>query len=165
MSKSAIMTELPSTAGGYWILRTRDIVRISDDMVDMSGAIPSGKWMLFYDKSLMDAQWIKACEHFDSGRFGENIRAMKVSTFKDNDRSSNPQGGVIIIYTPTAHKDDVMRWGSYIQEAMDYGPAMYFKTEAQTLAGTLATGQHGNHTLSLPRRIHWPYMSASENRR
>ncbi len=165
MSKSAIMTELPSTAGGYWIMRTRNIVRVIDDMVDMSGAIPSKTWMLFYEKSLMDAQWIKACDHFDSGRFGENIRAMKVSTFKDNDRSSNPQGGVIIIYTPTAHKDDVMRWGSYMQEAKDYGPAMYFKTAAQTLAGTLATGQHGNHTLSLPRRTHWPYMSASENRR
>ena len=165
MTSSATMTELPSTAGGYWIYRQRPMREsLIDAQVDASGMIQNGKWMLFYNKNRLDFWWVKACELFDAGRFGDQIISMKVSTSLANSRSSDDTKGVIVIFTPTAHKDDILKWGSMIQEAMDYGDAMYFKTEAQTHAGTGATGQLTNHTLSIPRRNHWPYMSASENR-
>ena len=119
---------------------------IRDEPTENTELVDNGKWMLFYPKSEMDARWQEAIENMHAGRFGV-VRIMKASTFMDNPRSSDSSKGVIILYTSKTSKDLVMESGRLIMEIMRYKATIYFKTNEQTMGGTIATGQVKNHTL------------------
>ena len=143
----------PSTAGGQWVFYYHPDQTIRDEPTENTELVDSGKWMLFYPKSEMDARWQEAIENMHAGRFGV-VRAMKASTFKDNPRSSDSSKGVIILYTSKTSKDLVMESGRLIMEIMRYEATIYFKTNEQTRGGTIATGQVKNHTLYIrPHRV------------
>ena len=153
---------LPSTGTGWWVFDFHPNPTPIDEPVDTMEIVDSGKWMLFYPKSDMDAKWQEACEHMRNGRFGV-VQHMKVSTFRENPRSSDHNKGVIILYTPRANKEVVMESGRRIMEIMEYDVTMYFKTNEQTHAGTAATGQSINHTLYLRPQIRYQDVFADES--
>ena len=119
---------------------------IRDEPTENTELVDSGKWMVFYPRSEMDARWQEAIENMHAGRFGV-VRVMKASTFMDDPRSSDNSKGVIILYTEKTFKDLVMESGRLIMEIMRYEATIYFKTDEQTARGTIATGQVKNHTL------------------
>ena len=139
---------IPSTGADYWVFYRHPNPSIAEKPAETDDVVDDGKWMLFYPKSEMDARWTEACENMLASRFGI-ARTMKASTFRENPRSSDPNKGVIIIYTPRANKDVVMETGRLVMETMQYDTTMYFKTNMQTMTGTAATGQSTNHTLYL----------------
>ena len=157
------MTPLPSTGLGHWVYYPDSVARptptkrqLEDDperptVVRPKQAppeVPFGKWMLFYPKADMDRRWLEACECFEAGKFGI-VDFMKASTFVENPRSSNPNNGVIILYTRPSSETKVMDTGMAVMEAMAYDRTMYFKTDRQTRLGTAATGRFKNHTFAL----------------
>jgi hypothetical protein len=155
--------ELPSTGRGDWVYYPLSATRptptkrhLEDDLErptvvrpkQAPPEVPFGKWMLFYPKSDMDRRWLKACECLEAGKFGI-VDFMKASTFVENPRSSNPNNGVIILYTKPSSQTKVMDTGMAVMEAMAYDRRMYFKTDRQTRLGTAATGRSKNHTFAL----------------
>ena len=92
---------------------------IRDEPTENTELVDSGKWMLFYPRSEMDARWQEAIKNMHAGRFGI-VRLMKASTFMDNPRSSDSSKGVIILYTHKTSKDLVMESGRLIMEIMRY---------------------------------------------
>jgi hypothetical protein len=120
-----------------------------------------GKWMLFYKKYQVDAAWERAMHSYATGLI-EGVQGMKVSTAKPNPRASNPDDAVIIFYCGS--EDDeagTKEIGRRILRAMQYqaegmftptgrpSSCIFWKSESQTMSGTLATGQRRNCTFRL----------------
>ena len=78
----------PSTAGGHWVYSCHPDQTLRDEPTENTELVDSGKWMLFYPRSEMDARWKEAIKNMHAGRFGI-VRLMKASTFMDNPRSSD----------------------------------------------------------------------------
>ena len=138
---SALNEDKPSTSPDFWVYY---------DGLDESrySVNPEGKWMLFYPKEELDVRWVDACSHFDANRF-PCVCAMKVSTLRPNPRASDPNKGVIILYTPYMSEHEQKQVGYAIVSSMGYEERMYYKTDNQTRHGTKATGQTRNHTYSV----------------
>jgi hypothetical protein len=110
-----------------------------------------GKWMLFYPKTNLDLKWKEFCSLYDENNLS-GILSMKCSTSLKSSRSSNQREGVIILYcNNSSNETEILNIGKglspYIQ---DYPKkTIYYKTDIQTLAGTIATGAVANHTYSI----------------
>ena len=57
----------------------------------------TGKWMMFWNKSVLDERWKQAVILYREGKL-TGITSMKVSTKRDNPRASDKTSGVIIFY-------------------------------------------------------------------
>jgi len=129
-----------------------------------------GKWMLFYLNKDIDAVWRKAKSLFRKGRL-IGISAMKVSTARENSRSSDSNSQVLICYCgPVNDEVNVTRYGERLLTEMDYrpfntNPYVYYKSDQQTMAGTRATGQGKNHLykIRVPVRSQAALVDGSSN--
>ena len=116
-----------------------------------------GKWMLFYPKDRMEEKWNLFCKLRDEGKLG-GVQRMKCSTGLYNPRASSQDDGVIILYCcNSSDKDAILETGKclipYLQDYLS--ERIYYKTDIQTSAGTIATGAVYNHTnsLQIPRQF------------
>jgi hypothetical protein len=110
-----------------------------------------GKWMLFYPTSTLDLKWVEFCSLYDESKL-PGILSMKCSTSLKNSRSSNDSEGVIILYcNNSSNETEILNIGNrlvpYIQDYL--GKTIYYKTNIQTRAGTIATGSISNHTYKI----------------
>ena len=109
-----------------------------------------GKWMMFFPMGpTLDAAWRKAKQLYLSGQL-VGIEQMKVSTAYPNPRSADPTYGVVIFYCgPASDEASVRRYGERLLSCMQYDGGktghMAYKSDAQTMRGTAATGQRTNH--------------------
>jgi hypothetical protein len=131
----------PTTFDGYWLYYG-----------DLSGEC-DGKWMLFYDKEVIDNKWEELKMLYDSDKL-TGIVAMKVSGGLDNPRASTKQS-VIILYCG-GNEESILEYGRNLLKYLnDYdGDTIYYKTDLQTRIGTKATGISKNSTyqLKIPSR-------------
>lgn len=113
--------------------------------------IDTGKWMLFYNKSLMNDAWTTATTLYRENKL-VGVKSMKCSTMYENPRADNLDEGVIILYCSESSKSDlIMNIGKLILELFDYKEKqyIYYKTDEQTREGTRATGTLKNYTYQL----------------
>ena len=106
-------------------------------------SIDTGKWMLFYDKHLMNDSWMIAKKLYRDNNFAKDVISMKCSTNYVNPRSSSLDNGIIILYcSNSSNKEKIMNIGKKILERFDYKEKenIYYKTDLQTREGTSATG-------------------------
>ena len=132
---------LPSKTDKYWLIYGK------------WGNI-HGKWMLFFDKSIIDTEWSRFKKLYNECKLGDVI-SMKVSGAKINPRASNKEESVIIIYCPN-NESKINEIGKIIISNLEnYNkPFIYYKSDDQTALGTRATGSIHNHKykLSVPKK-------------
>ena len=113
--------------------------------------INTGKWMLFYDKSLMDESWALAKKLYRENKL-EGVINMKCSTAYENPRASRLDEGIIILYcSNSSNEETIMNIGKNILKIFNYKEQqiIYYKTDLQTREGTIATGSKKNHTYKI----------------
>ena len=114
-------------------------------------SVDTGKWMLFYDKSLMNEAWNIAKKLYRENKL-DGVKSMKCSTTYENPRASTLEEGIIILYcNNSSNEETIMNIGKKIIEMFDYKEQkiIYYKTDLQTREGTIATGSKKNHTYKL----------------
>jgi hypothetical protein len=110
----------------------------------------SGKWMLFYNKQSMNENWILAKKLYRENKL-DGVVSMKCSTLYKNIRAS-PDDHVIILYCNNSNDEEIiMNIGKKILVLFNYieSQTIYYKTDEQTMEGTIATGCIKNHTYKL----------------
>lgn len=114
-----------------------------------------GKWMMFFDKKVLDEKWLQACRLYSEGRL-RGINSMKVSTGFKNPRATNGEKvGIIIFYCGPADLEDwVLEYGWILKTQMEYKGSkkqhyFYYKSDAQTNNGTIATGSKENSSYKI----------------
>ena len=136
-------TTLPSNTFDYpWLVKNNYETAYDDDV---------GKWMLFYDKSIMDENWIIAKELYDENKL-VGVISMKCSTNYINDRASSNDNGIIIFYcNDSINEETIKSIGRNILTQMQYieQKKIFYKTDLQTSSGTNATGNKINSCYSL----------------
>jgi hypothetical protein len=133
--------ELPSqVTDKHWVYARRT--------GEMSMPSNSGKWMLFYDKSVIDDKWLQVKDLLEQGKLGDSA---KCSTAMPNSNASGPKK-VIIVYTADyTDTKDVYRVAKTLHKKLQYEETMYYKTDEQTHAGLYATsGSRKNHMYRYP---------------
>jgi len=142
----AMLHEHPSqVTHAYWVTEFRTDVRPCQKV---------GKWMLFYPKTDLDRMWQLFSGLFTSGKL-EGVVGMKCSTGKKNERASEDDEGVIILYCNDSHNEPhILAVGSRLLPHIGAyrGPYLYYKTDEQTGGGTRATGQTKNHLYRIATR-------------
>ncbi|KAF9179242.1 hypothetical protein BGZ50_007132 [Haplosporangium sp. Z 11] len=145
MSNSSMFrNSIPSqTVDEYWLWAE------SPSNKDFMDSSRTGKWMLFYDKSVLDEKWAAVKRLLEQELLGDSA---KCSTAKENPNSTNPDLGVIIVYTNDyLDQEDVYRIAAVLHEKMEYNRTMYYKTDEQTLAGEYSKyGSQKTHIYSYP---------------
>jgi len=114
-------------------------------------SVDTGKWMLFYDKSLMNEAWVLAKKLYRENKL-DGVKSMKCSTAYENPRASQLDEGIIILYCfNSSNEETIINIGKKILEMFDYKEKqiVYYKTDLQTREGTIATGSKKNHTYKL----------------
>jgi DNA polymerase III epsilon subunit-like protein len=114
-------------------------------------SVDTGKWMLFYNKSLMNEAWFVAKKLYREHKL-DGVETMKCSTAYENPRASQFNEGIIILYcNDSSNEEIIMNIGKKIIEIFDYKERqiIYYKTDIQTHKGTFATGSKKNHTYKL----------------
>ncbi|KAG0250951.1 hypothetical protein DFQ27_009120 [Actinomortierella ambigua] len=136
-------TQIPSqTFDEYW-LWARSPTR------GFQGGQRTGKWMLFYDKSVLDEKWAMVRQMVEQDRLGG---LAKCSTALGNSNATSAKTGVIIVYTPDyQNQEEVYEVAVTLHETMQYHRTMYYKSDEQTLAGVYAKhGSTKNHIYRYP---------------
>jgi hypothetical protein len=114
-------------------------------------SVDSGKWMLFYDKSLMNEAWFLAKKLYRENKL-DGVKSMKCSTAYENPRAATSEKGIIIFdCNNSSNEEIIMNIGKKIIEMFDYKEQkiIYYKTDLQTREGTIATGSKKNYTYKL----------------
>ncbi|KAF9934676.1 hypothetical protein FBU30_001000 [Linnemannia zychae] len=108
-----------------------------------------GKWMLFYDKSILDEKWAAVKQLIQEDQLGG---IAKCSTAMENPNAISSKTGVIIVYTSDyQNQEEVYNVAKVLYDKMDYKRTMYYKTDQQTLAGTYRKyGSKKNHIYRYP---------------
>ncbi|KAG0309779.1 hypothetical protein BGZ98_008237 [Dissophora globulifera] len=139
----ATPTSLPTqTVDNYWLWAK------SPTKGFMSGP-RTGKWMLFYDKSVLDEKWAVVKILVENDLLGG---LAKCSTSKENPNATSSKSGVIIVYTSDyLDQEEVYRVAVILHEKLEYQRIMYYKTDEQTYAGAYAkNGSKVNHIYHYP---------------
>lgn len=116
----------------------------------------SGKWMLYYNNSLMNEKWTLAKNIYRKNKL-DGVISIKCSTAKINPRASSNDDGIIILYcSNSSNKKKIMNIGYTIIESFNYKKQkyIYYKTNEQTYEGTIATGKKKNHTYRLENKLY-----------
>ncbi|KAK3834034.1 MAG: translation initiation factor eIF 4e-like domain-containing protein [Linnemannia gamsii] len=116
---------------------------------DILGGPRTGKWMLFYDKSVLDEKWATVKQLVEQDMLGG---LAKCSTAKENPNATSSKSGVIIVYTSDYQdQEEVYRIAVILHEKLEYNRTMYYKTDEQTHAGAYRKyGSQKNHIYSYP---------------
>jgi len=128
-------------------------------------SIDTGKWMLFYNKSLMNEAWVLAKKLYRENKL-DGVKSMKCSTACENPRASTLDEGIIILYCNNSSNEElIMNIGKKIIEMFDYkeNQFIYYKTDLQTREGTIATGNKKNHTYKLFNTLHGSTLFLQED--
>jgi len=109
----------------------------------------TGKWMLFYDKSVIDERWTAVKTLVEHDLLGG---LAKCSTARENSNATSSKTGVIIVYTSDyLDQEEVYRVAVTLHEKMDYKKTIYYKTDDQTYSGLYAkNGSKVNHLYRYP---------------
>lgn len=102
--------------------------------------------MFFKKGEEMDEKWKVACDLYHQGKL-TGIRSMKVSTtLYDPKRTSDVTNSVICFYCgPANDETSLMAYGKNLLTHISYGSNfLNYRSDAQTRAGTFATGQKIN---------------------
>jgi len=132
-------------------LEVSDSPWLDENKNDGVKSVDIGKWMLFYDKSLMNEAWNIATKLYRENKL-DGVKSMKCSTAYENPRASTLDEGIIILYcNNSSNEETIMNIGKKIIEMFDYKEKqiIYYKTDLQTREGTFATGSKKNHTYKL----------------
>ena len=116
----------------------------------------TGKWMLYYDNSLMNEAWLLAKKCYRENKL-EGITSMKCSTLYNNPRALQSNDGIIILYCcNSSNEDSIMNIGKKMLDTLDYKKRkfIYYKTDEQTHDGTIATGSTKNHKYLLYNHLY-----------
>jgi hypothetical protein len=127
------------------------VVETKDDVFEKIKNIGVGKWMLFYPKILLNEKWEHAKQLYRNNKL-KDIFAMKCSTNYVNPRAPNSEEGIIILYCSDSYNEEkIMNIGKTILQFFDYNERkiIYYKTDFQTIKGTVATGSNINYTYKL----------------
>ena len=114
-------------------------------------SVDTGKWMLFYDKSIINQSWVLAKKLYRENKL-DGVTCMKCSTLRENPRASTSDKAIIILYcNNSSNEKKIMNIGKKIIEMFDYKEQqiIYYKIDLQTYEGTIATGCKKNHTYKL----------------
>ena len=107
----------------------------------------SGKWMLFYRPDRIDRQWQRAVHLLATGRLN-GIHTIKVATARPNPRASSNAKVLVFYCSPCTDRPKVMAAGRCLLTLFSgysrLSPYLYYKSDAQTMGGTRATGQLRN---------------------
>ena len=93
----------------------------------------TGKWMLFFEKSILDEKWTQ-CKKLYNEKALNNVLSLKCSTNGDDDKKD----GVIIFYCNNSNDEcSILETGSMIIDALNYNENkfIYYKTDQQTRQG------------------------------
>lgn len=141
-------TELPSNTFDYpWLCENNYDTAYGNDV---------GKWMLFYEKPIMDVNWILAKEKYNENKL-VGVISMKCSTNYVNPRASSGSSGVIILYcNSSTNEENIKNIGRNILTQLNYihQKTIYYKTDLQTKNGTCATGNKINSSYSLGNNLY-----------
>lgn len=88
-----------------------------------------GKWMLFYNKNIINDKWKKVLELFKENKL-EGVINVKVSTNMKNQNNNMSNSSVIVLYCDNSRdKKTIINIGKKIQELMEYTEqkCMYYK--------------------------------------
>lgn len=106
-----------------------------------------GKWMMFFTKSVLDANWRQVRALYRAGKL-PNVMSMKVSTAMPNPRSTDNSSGVIIFYVgmpaksgKQAEEEIIKKLGEKLVKLFNYASRngrIYYKADKQTALGTQA---------------------------
>tara|TARA_Y100001958_G_C21213971_1_gene539458 strand:- start:1172 stop:1657 length:486 start_codon:yes stop_codon:yes gene_type:complete len=123
---------------------------------DNCDPIDIGKWMLFYDKLLMNDAWSCTKKLFRENKLTDII-SMKCSTAFENPRASTLDEGVIILYcSDSSNKEKIMNVGKNILKLLNYKKRkyIYYKTDNQSRNGTRATGTEKNYEYKIYNHLY-----------
>lgn len=139
--------------GQYWVhySKNNDRGAAPPPSSEGRGFHDIGKWMLFYDKSLMNEKWAEVVSLYNENKL-EGVIKMKCSTNRPNPRASESHKGVIILYCNDSHNSQkILKIGKNILEFLKCTSqhTIYYKTDVQTREGTRATGSNTNNTYKL----------------
>ena len=113
-----------------------------------------GKWLLFWkDPVVLERKWAEAKRAFDDGLL-PGVTRMKMCA----GGASGHSAGVLVLYCDrSSDRDHIMAVGDVILWAFRYDESEYifYKTDAQTVTGTSATGQATNHSYKSNRNPHY----------
>jgi len=132
-------------------LEVSDSPWLSENNNEGAKSVDNGKWMLFYDKLLMNEAWVLSKKLYRENKL-DGVKSMKCSTAYENPRASTLDEGIIILYcNNSSNEETIMNIGKKIIEMFDYKEKqiIYYKTDLQTREGTFATGSKKNHTYKL----------------
>ena len=132
-------------------LEVSDIPWLYENNNESVKSIDTGKWMLFYDKSLMNEAWVLAKKLYRENKL-DGVKSMKCSTVYENPRADTLDEGIIILYcNNSSNEETIMNIGKKIIEMFDYKEKqiIYYKTDLQTRDGTIATESKKNHSYKL----------------
>ncbi|KAF9280281.1 hypothetical protein BGZ68_007336 [Mortierella alpina] len=139
----ATRPSVPSqTVADYW-LWARSSTK------EFPGGPRTGKWMLFYDKAVLDEKWAAVKELVEQDQLGG---LAKCSTARETPNATSSKAGVIIVYTSDyENQEEVYDVAVKLHEALEYNKPMYYKTDEQTHAGVYAkNGSKKNHIYKYP---------------
>ncbi len=112
-------TILPSETKRYYFIHASNSTNREylDHAIKNKKLKKSGKWLVFAKTGkALDDLWLKVCQSLNDNKLG--VRA-KVSTMAENWRASNPEYGVICIYTYSS--EDIEDCKRIRQELRDIG--------------------------------------------
>lgn len=115
-----------------------------------------GKWMLFFDKPLINEVWSLAKTLYFENKL-DDIQSMKCSTNYENPRSAYPDKGIVILYCyDSSNEEAIMRAGRNLLDKFNYtfSKYIYYKTDVQTSVGTAALGVKKNYTYILYNHLY-----------
>ena len=114
-----------------------------------------GKWMLFYDKKVINEKWFLAKKLYIENKLN-GIVSMKCSTNYKNPRSSSNDSIIIFYCYYSCSKENILEYGKNIITMMKYTDqqTIYFKTDEQTYEGTRSTGCENNHLFELNNHLY-----------
>jgi hypothetical protein len=109
-----------------------------------------GKWMLFYDKSLMNDVWCIAKNLYRENKL-DGVESMKCSTAFESPRSTSDKGVIILYCYDSSNEETIMNIGKKIIEIFNYKETqyIYYKTDLQTYDGSRSSGCKINHKYKL----------------
>ena len=115
-----------------------------------------GKWMLFFDKQLMNSKWKLCKELFRSG-YINNIEYIKCSTNYQSERATSNNYGLISFYCNNSdNKEKILEIGNNLvkifkYDEMDY---IYYKTDMLSKNGCRNNGKSFNYLYKLHNNLY-----------
>ncbi|KAF9150319.1 hypothetical protein BG015_007890, partial [Linnemannia schmuckeri] len=109
---AAVRTLIPTeTFNEYWVW-------VKSPSKEFLGGPRTGKWMLFYDKSVLDEKWAAVKRLVEQDMLGG---LAKCSTAKENPNATSSKSGVVIVYTSDyMDQEEVYRIAVTLYEKLKY---------------------------------------------